>query len=98
MREESWTAASIIGRVHFTGFRPAPLQNLEVVVNDNCTLKNVFIQLSAGPAGEELPVPSEPVVLEMVGGRYQPRVFGIRTGQELIATPPAHHLSFKSPW
>jgi hypothetical protein len=35
-----------------------------VVVNADCTLKNVFIQLKAGLPDEALPVPSEPVVLD----------------------------------
>ncbi|NUM78313.1 hypothetical protein HUU40_28460 [candidate division KSB1 bacterium] len=54
----------------------------EIVVNDNETLRNVFVYIADGVA-HKYPSPAEPVVLNQEGCRYTPRVFGIQTGQPL---------------
>jgi plastocyanin len=55
-----------------------------VLVNDNGTLRNVFVYVKEGvPADLTFPVPSEPVEINQDGCIYQPRVFGIQVGQNL---------------
>lgn len=54
-----------------------------VVVNENGTLRNVFVYVKEGLGDLEFPVPSEPVVLDQSGCRYQPHVFGLQVGQDL---------------
>ncbi len=44
---------------------------------------NVFVHVSGGLAAKAWPAPTEPVVLDQKGCRYDPRVFGIRVGQSL---------------
>ena len=54
-----------------------------VVVNDNGTLRHVFVYVKSGLEGMSFPVPSEPVVLDQNGCRYVPHVFGLQAGQDL---------------
>ncbi|HEX9779917.1 MAG TPA: carboxypeptidase regulatory-like domain-containing protein [bacterium] len=53
-----------------------------VVVNDNGTLRNVFVYVKEGVQGSH-PAPSEPVVLDQSGCGYTPHVFGVRVNQPL---------------
>jgi len=53
----------------------------EVVVNGNGTLKNVFVYVKEGLAGQKFDSPAEPVVFDQKGCRYEPRVFGIMVNQ-----------------
>lgn len=68
-----------------------------IVVNDNGTLKNVFIHVTAGLAdGYSFAVPSEPVVFDQRGCKYTPHVFGVQTGQEikiLNSDPLMHNIN-----
>lgn len=55
-----------------------------VVVNDNGTLRNVFVYVKSGlPANLTFPVPSTPVQIDQNGCTYIPHVFGIQIGQTL---------------
>lgn len=55
-----------------------------VVVNDDGTLRNVFIYVKSGlPASLTFPVPSAPVEIDQDGCVYLPHVFGIQVGQTL---------------
>jgi hypothetical protein len=55
----------------------------EVIVNPNGTLKNVFVYVKEGLAGQKFEAPKEAVVFDQKGCRYNPRVFGIMTNQPL---------------
>jgi hypothetical protein len=55
-----------------------------VVVNEDGTLQNVFVYVKEGLGDLSFPVPTEGVVLDQQGCRYQPHVFGVQAGQELI--------------
>lgn len=55
-----------------------------VVVNENGTLRNVFVYLKEGLANRSFPAPSEPVVLDQQGCVYTPHVIGLQVGQELV--------------
>ena len=51
---------------------------------ENGKLENVFVYVKGGPADKfDFGTPSDPVVLDQLGCRYSPRVFGIQTGQML---------------
>jgi plastocyanin len=91
--------ATVTGTVYFKGEAPQrrPLQqdrecralhdgeffSQGVVVNDNGTLKNVFVYVKSGLEGKKFAAPSEPVVFDQRGCIYEPHVFGIQTGQTL---------------
>ncbi len=56
----------------------------QVVVNDNGTLRNVFVYVKSGvPANLQFPVPSAAVEIDQNGCQYTPHVFGIQVGQTL---------------
>ncbi len=99
---DTTTAATVTGRVAFTGTKPA-MARIDmseeatcaakhaggafaetVVVNDNGTLRNVFVYVKSGlPANLVFPVPSTPVEIDQDGCMYTPHVFGIQVGQTL---------------
>jgi plastocyanin len=62
-----------------------PVFEESVVVNENQTLKNVVVYISAGlPAGDPPPPPAEPAVLNQVGCVYEPHVLAVQTGQKIV--------------
>jgi hypothetical protein len=61
-----------------------PKYGEDVVVNENATLRNVFVYVKEGLGDREFPVPMEPVVLDQQGCWYTPRIFGVRVGQDLL--------------
>jgi hypothetical protein len=91
------TAGSISGFVSFKGAPPKlkPLdmtqdpgcpsgpQPAETVVVNGGKLANVFIYVKEGLPQGTFAVPSEPVVLDQKGCRYNPHVLGIMAGQQL---------------
>ncbi len=62
---------------------PDGISSEETVVNPNGTLKNVFVYIKEGLAGKTFEAPKTPVVLDQLGCRYEPRVFGIQVNQTL---------------
>jgi hypothetical protein len=61
----------------------APVTSQEVVVNDNGTLRNVFVYVKSGLAGRAYEPPKEPVLLDQHGCMYTPRVMGMQAKQPL---------------
>ena len=61
-----------------------PLYTQNVVVNENGTLRHVFVHVKEGLEGMEFPVPSDPVVLNQIGCAYEPHVFGAQAKQPLL--------------
>lgn len=55
----------------------------EVVVNDNGTLRNVFVYVRGGLEGRTFEPPKDPVELRQEGCLYRPRVFGMMARQPL---------------
>ena len=70
-----------------------PVFSEEVLVNDNKTLRNVFVYVKDGLGNRTFPVPSEPVVLDQKGCWYHPHVFGMLAGQKLSIknSDPTNH-------
>ncbi len=63
---------------------PTPLREERVVINDDGSLRNVFVYVKSGlPADQTYPVPSEPMILNQVGCQYVPHVLGIQVNQPL---------------
>lgn len=97
--QEPTGSASVAGSVQFAGTAPEPQElNLdrectelrdepavseEVVVNDNGTLRWVFVYVKEGLGDQEFAPSSEPVVLDQEGCMYDPHVFGVQAGQTL---------------
>lgn len=60
-----------------------PVYSEEVVVNDNKTLRNVFVYVKEGLGNRAFPVPTPEVVLDQHGCVYHPHVLGLTVGQKL---------------
>ena len=60
-----------------------PVYSELVTVNDNGTLKDVFIYVKAGLEGKSYPVPSGEVVFDQRGCKYTPHVVGMQAKQTL---------------
>lgn len=60
-----------------------PLKTEEVVVNDNGTLRYVFVYVKSGLEGKTFEAPKTPVELDQEGCHYRPHVFGMMAKQPL---------------
>ena len=60
-----------------------PAFSEEVVVNDNKTLRNVFVYVKEGLGGRTFPAPAEDVILDQMGCVYHPHVLGLMVGQKV---------------
>jgi plastocyanin len=60
-----------------------PAYSEDLVVNDNKTLRNVFVYVKAGLGNRRFPPPAEPVVFNQQGCMFQPHVVGLVVGQKL---------------
>jgi plastocyanin len=72
-----------------------PVYPESVVVNENGTLKNVFVVVTAGLEGKAFEVPSTPVHIDQEGCTYVPHVVGVQVGQSLEVTnsdPTLHNV------
>ncbi|MCB9799872.1 MAG: carboxypeptidase regulatory-like domain-containing protein [Candidatus Omnitrophica bacterium] len=58
-----------------------PVYSESVVVNDNGTLKNVFVYVKQGLEGQNFPAPKEAVAFDQSGCHYTPHVLGVQVGQ-----------------
>jgi hypothetical protein len=70
-----------------------PVFTEEVVVNDNKTLRNVFVYVKDGLGSQTFPVPSEPVLIDQKGCWYHPHVLGMMAGQKIDVknSDPTNH-------
>jgi len=103
--------ASVSGSIAFNGTAPKmkrirqdrecaemhsePVMAETVIVNDNGSLRNVFIYVKEGLGDQQFSVPAGPVVFDQSGCVYQPHVFGIMVGQTLKvlnSDPLLHNL------
>jgi plastocyanin len=92
------TAATVTGRVTFTGKAPAA-EPITMASDPRCTntgavtetvvtgadgaLQNVFVYVKDGLGNLAFPVPATPVVLDQKGCQYRPHVFGVQVGQPI---------------
>ncbi len=60
-----------------------PLLTEEVVVNENGTLRNVFVYVKTGLEGKTFEKPAEPVEIDQKGCQYFPHVMGMQAKQML---------------
>ena len=60
-----------------------PLYDESLLVDSGGGLRNVFVYVKEGLADYAFDVPSEPVVLDQKGCKYEPHVFGMRAGQRI---------------
>ena len=76
-----------------------PLLSEKLVINENSTVRDVFVYVKSGlPAGKTWDVTKEPVILDQKGCHYEPHVFGIMAGQELMvrnSDNTAHNINTK---
>jgi len=66
-----------------TKAHPTPQKSEEVVLNDNGTLKNVFVWIKSGLPDKEWAVPTTAVSLDQNGCMYKPHVIGVMAGQNI---------------
>lgn len=71
----------------------SPVRSEEVVVNDNGTLKNVFVWVKAGLPPGRWPAPDAAAKLDQRGCVYAPHVLGVMTNQriEIRNSDPTSH-------
>ena len=88
MKNLSMDATPACARAHTT-----PQKSQEVMVNENGTLKNVFVWVKAGVPDKQWPVPPSAVKLEQKGCMYEPHVLGVMATQEIeiINDDPTNH-------
>lgn len=60
-----------------------PVYSEEVVVNDNGTLRYVFVYVKDGLDKYSFPTPKEPAVLDQHGCLYSPHIVGVQVNQDL---------------
>jgi plastocyanin len=90
MRTIDMSANPVCTRAHAT----APQKSEEAIVNDNGTLKYVFVWVKAGlPADKTWAVPTTAVALDQHGCMYAPHVVGVMAGQNLEVknSDPTNH-------
>ncbi len=66
-----------------------------VILNDNGTLRNVFVWVKSGVEGWSFPMPEGDAMLDQKGCMYSPHVQGMRKGQSLsikTSDPTAHNV------
>ena len=61
-----------------------PLKDETVAVNENGTLRNVFVYVKTGLEGKTFEKPSTPVEIDQQGCTYHPHVFGMMAKQVLV--------------
>jgi len=66
----------------FYAGKPSP-RDERFVAGDGDTLQNVLVYISAGLPDKAWPMPSEPVMVRMMGCRYEPRIIAARPGQRI---------------
>jgi hypothetical protein len=88
MKTLSMDATPACARAHTT-----PQKSQEVVVNDNGTLKNVFVYVKSGLPDKQWSPPGGAIKLEQKGCMYEPHVFGVMANQEfeIINDDPTNH-------
>ncbi|MGH7599867.1 MAG: cupredoxin domain-containing protein, partial [bacterium] len=71
----------------------ATVYSEEVVINSDGALANVFVYIKDGLGSRRYATPETPVNLDQHRCRYEPRVFGIQTGQTLkiLNSDPTFH-------
>lgn len=66
------------------GLHSEPVLSQELVVNDDGTLRNVFVYVKSGLGNRQYAPPKDPVVLDQKGCLYQPHVQGVQVGQPIL--------------
>jgi len=65
------------------GLHAEAVRSETVLVNSNGTLKNVFVYLKEGLEGQTFEAPTEKVVFNQEGCKYDPHVLGVQVGQPI---------------
>ena len=88
MKTLSMDATPACARAHTT-----PQKSQEVMVNENGTLRNVFVWVKSGLPDKAWPAPASPVRLDQKGCMYEPHVFGVMANQdiEIANDDPTNH-------
>ena len=71
----------------------SPAKTEDVVVNDNNTLKYVFVWVKSGLPDQTWQVPTTPITLDQNGCMYKPHVVGVMAGQQIAIknSDPTNH-------
>lgn len=74
-------------------FHDGPVFMENVVVNENNSLKWVFVYVKEGLGDKKFDPPGKPVVFDQNGCQYKPHIFGVQTGQpiEILNSDPLLH-------
>ena len=58
-----------------------PVASEKLVLGDQNTMANIFVQVKSGLPTKSYPAPSKPVVMDQKGCKYIPHVMGVMVGQ-----------------
>jgi hypothetical protein len=88
MRAISMDATPACARQH-----SSPQKSEEVIINENGTLKNVFVWVKAGLPDRQWATPADAVQLDQKTCIYQPHVIGVQANQniEIANSDPTNH-------
>jgi plastocyanin len=88
MRALDMSANPVCMRAH-----PTAQKSEEVIVNDNNTLRNVFIWVKSGLPDKQWQVPTQAVELDQSGCMYKPHVLAVMAGQNIDVknSDPTNH-------
>jgi len=78
-----------------TAMHDGPIYDERVVVNENATLKNVFVWVRNGLEDKQFAAPSEKASIDQEGCIYAPHVVGVMIGQTLSVSnsdPTLHNV------
>ncbi len=80
---------------HCVAMHPDPVFADNIVVNDNATLRNVFVFVNGGLEGLSFVPPSPPVRIDQRGCLYQSHVLGVMARQPILIVnddPTLHNI------
>lgn len=69
---------------HCRHLHKEPLLDENILISDKGAIKNVFVYIKKGAPRKDYPLPKKPAILNQVKCMFQPRVQGVRVGQEFV--------------
>jgi hypothetical protein len=69
---------------HCAPLYPDGMPREEIVIDAGKRIQGAFVYIKAGLEGRRFEAPKTPILIDQKGCRYEPRVIGLQTGQELM--------------
>ena len=72
------------GKVECSELHAEPVLDESIIINEDGSLKNVFVWVKRGLKGWDFPAPNESVVVNQKGCAFTPHLQGVQVGQEVV--------------